>query len=70
MRQAIHSYRETHPWVRESDLSPKSVVRGHVIQGRSFTEFISHYGLSRSEGLVLRYLSDAYRCCGTPCSSR
>ena len=30
-------------------------------QGRTFTEFISHYGLSRSEGLVLRYLSDAYR---------
>jgi len=61
LRQAFHSYRETHPWVRESDLSPKSVVRDMYEQGRTFTEFISHYGLSRSEGLVLRYLSDAYR---------
>jgi superfamily II RNA helicase len=61
LRQAFHSYRETHPWVRESDLSPKSVVRDMYEQGRTFTEFIGHYGLSRSEGLVLRYLSDAYR---------
>jgi superfamily II RNA helicase len=61
LRQAFHLYRETHPWVRESDLSPKSVVRDMYEQGRTFTEFISHYGLSRSEGLVLRYLSDAYR---------
>jgi hypothetical protein len=61
LRQAFHLYRETHPWVREADLSPKSVVRDMYEQGRTFTEFIGHYGLSRSEGLVLRYLSDAYR---------
>jgi hypothetical protein len=30
-------------------------------QGRTFTEFVAHYGLARSEGLVLRYLSDVYR---------
>jgi hypothetical protein len=29
--------------------------------GRTFTEFVSHYGLARSEGLVLRYLSNTYR---------
>lgn len=27
----------------------------------TFTEYVACYGLSRSEGLVLRYLSDAYR---------
>ena len=27
----------------------------------TFAELISHYGLTRSEGLVLRYLADAYR---------
>ena len=27
----------------------------------TFTEYISFYGLARSEGLVLRYLADAYR---------
>ncbi|UGS38025.1 DEAD/DEAH box helicase [Capillimicrobium parvum] len=61
LRDLFHTYRETHPWVRESDLSPKSVVRDMYEQGRTFTEFVAHYGLARSEGLVLRYLSDAYR---------
>jgi superfamily II RNA helicase len=61
LQQAFHAYRETHPWVRESDLSPKSVVRDMYEQGLTFSEFVAHYGLARSEGLVLRYLSDAYR---------
>ncbi len=30
-------------------------------QGMSFTDFVSRYQLARSEGLVLRYLTDAYR---------
>ena len=61
LQQALATFRETHLWVRESDLSPKSVVRDMYEWGRTFTEFISHYGLARSEGLVLRYLSNAYR---------
>jgi hypothetical protein len=55
----VHS--ETHPWVRESDLSPKSVVRDMYERGVTFTQFVAFYGLARSEGLVLRYLSNAYR---------
>src|SRR5258708_39865087 len=27
----------------------------------NFTEYVAFYGLSRSEGLVLRYLADAYK---------
>ncbi|HEY4276607.1 MAG TPA: DUF3516 domain-containing protein [Conexibacter sp.] len=61
LRQALEAYRETHPWVQESDLSPKSVVRGMYEWGQTFTEFVSAYGVARSEGLVLRYLSDTYR---------
>jgi hypothetical protein len=30
-------------------------------QGMSFTDFVSRYQLARSEGLLLRYLTDAYR---------
>jgi hypothetical protein len=47
--------------VLETDLSPKSVVRDMYESGRSFSEFIAFYGVARSEGLVLRYLSDTYR---------
>ncbi len=61
LEQALRLYRETHPWVLETDLSPKSVVRDMYESGRTFTEFIAYYGVARSEGLVLRYLSDAYR---------
>jgi len=61
LEDALRVFRETHPWVRDSDLSPKAVVRDMYEWGRTFSEFIAHYGLSRSEGLVLRYLSNAYR---------
>src|SRR3954447_21167601 len=61
LEQALRLYRENHPWVLESDLSPKSVVRDMYEWGRTFTEFVAYYGVARSEGLVLRYLSDAYR---------
>ncbi|CAN5420406.1 DEAD/DEAH box helicase [soil metagenome] len=54
-------YRQTHPWVREDALSPKAVVRDMYERAMSFTEFVGYYGLTRSEGVLLRYLSDAYR---------
>ena len=54
-------FRRSHPWVGESALSPKSVVREMYERAMTFTEFVSAYQLSRSEGTVLRYLTDAYR---------
>ena len=42
LEQALRLYRETHPWVLETDLSPKSVVRDMYESGRTFTEFISY----------------------------
>lgn len=55
------TYRQRHPWLREDALSPKTVVRMMWEQGMSFTDFVGRYQLARSEGLVLRYLTDAYR---------
>jgi hypothetical protein len=57
----LDAYRVSHPWIAPEALSPKSVVREMYEHGMSFTEFVSAYGLARSEGLVLRYLTDAYR---------
>jgi superfamily II RNA helicase len=54
-------YRGTHPWLPEDALGPKSVVREMYEQGMGFTDFVKRYELARSEGLVLRYLTDAYR---------
>ncbi|MDN3459745.1 DEAD/DEAH box helicase [Rhodococcus sp. APC 3903] len=58
---AFEMYRGGHPWITEFTLSPKSVVRDMIERAMTFAELISHYGLTRSEGLVLRYLADAYR---------
>jgi superfamily II RNA helicase len=54
-------YRQRHPWVGEDALSPKSVVRDLYERAMTFGEYVAFYGLTRSEGLVLRYLGDAYR---------
>jgi hypothetical protein len=55
------AYRKGHPWVSDYQLSPKSVVRDMYERAMTFTEYVAFYGLSRSEGLVLRYLADAYK---------
>jgi len=54
-------YLSTHPWLPEDALGPKSIVREIYEQGMTFTDFIGRYQLARSEGLLLRYLTDAYR---------
>jgi len=54
-------YRQGHPWVSETELSPKSVLRDMFERAMTFGEFVAFYGLTRSEGLVLRYLSDTYK---------
>ncbi|NLT26842.1 MAG: DUF3516 domain-containing protein, partial [Microbacteriaceae bacterium] len=61
LEQAYDEFAETQPWVRDFELRPKSVVRDMYERAMSFAEFIAFYDLARSEGLVLRYLSDAYR---------
>jgi len=58
---AYDMYRRGHPWVADYALAPKSVVRDMYERAMTFTEYVSFYGLSRSEGLVLRYLADAYK---------
>ena len=57
----FETYRGTHPWLPLDALDPKSVVRQMWEEAMGFTAFVSRFGLARSEGLVLRYLSDAYK---------
>jgi len=58
---AFESYRGGHPWVADHELSPKSIVRDLYERAMTFTEYVAYYKLARSEGLVLRYLTDAFR---------
>ncbi|MGN7969202.1 DEAD/DEAH box helicase [Microbacterium sp. 22296] len=61
LAQAYEVFASSQPWIRDFELSPKSVVRDMFERACSFGEYVSLYQLARSEGLVLRYLSDAYR---------
>ncbi|WP_067700297.1 DEAD/DEAH box helicase [Nocardia jejuensis] len=58
---AYETYKAGHPWVSEFEPSPKAVVREMVERSMTFAELVSVYELARSEGVVLRYLADAYR---------
>ena len=58
---AMATYSRANPWVSEEELQPKSVVREMIETGMTFSELVSRYAVSRSEGVVLRYLTDVYR---------
>ena len=65
-------YLQSNPWAADAQLSPKSIVREMWERAFTFREFISVYGLTRSEGAVLRYLSDAFKALrsGVPAAAR
>jgi hypothetical protein len=58
--ESFRIFAEHHPWVREDDVRPKSIAREMVEGWRSFHDFVKDYALARSEGLLLRYLSQVH----------
>ena len=56
----FHAYHQHHPWIAESP-APKSILREMLEGGDTFATFVRRYRLERSEGLVLRYLTDSWR---------
>jgi superfamily II RNA helicase len=69
---AFETYLQSNPWAADGRLSPKSIVREMWERAFGFREFINTYGLVRSEGAVLRYLSDAFKALrsGVPAAAR
>ena len=59
--QSFDAFRARHPWVGSDNVRPKAIVRDLLERAMTFREFINHYGLKRSEGVVLRYLTDCYK---------
>jgi len=49
------------PWMKAENIRPKSVAREMYESYLSFHEYIREYGAERSEGLLLRYLTDVYK---------
>jgi superfamily II RNA helicase len=58
---SFNAFSDRHPWVGTENISPKSVAREMLERFCSFHDYVRDYGLQRSEGVLLRYLTDAYR---------
>lgn len=59
--ETFNAFAALHPWVGQENIRPKSVAREMFENFHSFPEYIRDYGLQRSEGQLLRYLSDVYK---------
>lgn len=57
----FNAFAERHPWVGQENIRPKSIVREMFEQFRSFADYVKGYELQRSEGLLLRHLSNAHK---------
>ena len=61
LEAAYETYRGGHPWVADHELRPKSVARDLYERAMTFVDYVGFYGLARSEGVLLRYLADAFK---------
>lgn len=61
LEDAFEAFREGNPWAKDFDISPKSVLRDMIEKAMTFSDLVATYGLARSEGVVLRYLTDVWR---------
>ena len=58
---AFATYCAQVPWANDYELSPKSVLRDMLETGCDFKSYIAKYKIARCEGILLRYLTEAYR---------
>ena len=59
--ETFNQFAAAHPWVAEENIRPKSIAREMYERYLSFAEYIRAYGLERSEGLLLRHLSQVWK---------
>jgi superfamily II RNA helicase len=57
----FNAFAARHPWVLRDTIEPKSIAREMLETFTTFSGYIKEYGLSRSEGVLLRYLSEVYK---------
>jgi superfamily II RNA helicase len=57
----FNAFAKKHPWVGGDNIRPKSIAREMYERFMSFNEYVRDYELARAEGVLLRYLSEAYK---------
>lgn len=58
---AFATYCEKVPWANDYEPRPKSVLRDMLETASDFKGYIQRCGIARAEGILLRYLSEAFR---------
>ncbi|MCR6656425.1 MAG: DUF3516 domain-containing protein [Opitutus sp.] len=58
---SFNAFAAAHPWIGKENVRPKSIAREMFERYMSFADYIRDYGLERSEGLLLRHLSQTWK---------
>lgn len=59
--ETFDAFTKSHPWASMENVRPKSIARDMFERYATFDEYVREYDLSRMEGVLLRYLSDAVK---------
>ncbi|MBN2803316.1 MAG: DUF3516 domain-containing protein [Deltaproteobacteria bacterium] len=59
--ETYKTFSESHPWLEEGYIHPKNIAREIYENCYDFNYYVSQLGLGRSEGILLRYLSQFYK---------
>jgi hypothetical protein len=59
--ETFEAFAKEHPWVKSENIRPKGIVREMFESLHSFGGYVKELGLQRSEGVLLRYLTEAYK---------
>ena len=58
---SFNAFAAAHPWIQQENVRPKSIAREMFERYLSFADYVKDYGLQRSEGLLLRHLSQVWK---------
>jgi superfamily II RNA helicase len=59
--RTFNEFSAQHPWVGHENIRPKSIVRDMFERYATFNDYVRLYGVQRAEGILLRYLNQAYK---------
>jgi superfamily II RNA helicase len=62
--ETFNAWAALHPWIGQENIRPKSIAREMYERYLSFGDYVREYGLERSEGLLLRHLSQVWKVLG------
>ncbi|TNE85989.1 MAG: DUF3516 domain-containing protein [Deltaproteobacteria bacterium] len=57
----FNAWREHYPWIPADPIRPKSIVREMLETQAVFSQYVKGLRLERSEGVLLRYISQVYK---------